>query len=244
MVTPAREHGAALPISEYLAVLRRRWWLLAICTAAAFGAAVAALGLQSPVYRASTRIEATGRLDHAQLLATDRLLRQITARIRTTSLAEAVNNRLGLDGPADALLGTIHAQALSDTLQIQIDVDHGDAAEARRIAATVAEVVQERQAAQMASAPEHERVVLTIVDRPSAAQLVWPQSRPTLLAAGLLGLLVGAAFAIVWDAFDDTIKSPEDVQRLVGLSTVGVVPSPSKRGAPGLSDAWPRRGRH
>lgn len=232
-----------MPLSDYLAAVQRRWWLLVICTAAALGAALAALALQSPVYRASTRLEATGRLDHAQLLATDRLLRQITARIRTTTIAEAVKGRLGLDGPPDALLDSIHAQAFSDTLQIQIDVDHSSAAEARRIATTVAEVVQERQTAQMASAPEGERVVLTIVDRPSAVQLIWPQPRPVLLAAGLLGLLAGAALAIAWDTFDDTIKSPEDVQRLVGLSTVGVVPPDAVMRGQGLqSETWPPEG--
>jgi len=47
-----------------------------------------------------------------------------------------------------------------------------------------------------------------------------------LLIAALLGLVVGSALAIGVDYLDDTFKSPEDVERELSLSVLGIIPRP------------------
>ncbi|MDQ6794913.1 MAG: polysaccharide biosynthesis tyrosine autokinase [Chloroflexota bacterium] len=47
----------------------------------------------------------------------------------------------------------------------------------------------------------------------------------------LLGLLVATGFAFVWEKFDDRVKTPEDVERVTGLPTIGtILRMPSERG--------------
>lgn len=190
-----------MELREYLVVLRRYWWVLGLTTLVAATAAFVATKTQPPVYRSSVRLEVTGRIDYGQVLAIDRLLRQIAARITTTPVAEAVDERLRLDLGAAALLGKIRTQVFPDVIHIQVDVDDVDPVRTERIAAAVAEVVQERQAALMAPVPEPERINIGAIDRPSAARLVAPQVRSTVLATGLLGLLSGVALAFLLDYF-------------------------------------------
>lgn len=68
---------------------------------------------------------------------------------------------------------------------------------------------------------------ITIVDR--ASQPLFPRSPNLLLNVGLAllgGLMLGVMAAIGFDYLDDSFKSPEDIEREVGLPVVGVVPKP------------------
>lgn len=218
-------------LADFGIVLRRRWWAIPVAVVAAVATASVFVAGQAPVYRSSVKLEVTGRIDYGQILAIDKLLRQISARITTTAVAEAVDQRLQLDIPPDALLGKIRTQAFSDTIQIQVDVEDMEPRRAERIARGVADVVQERQAAQMTSVPEPERVYVTMLDRPSPARFVWPDARSILLAAALLGALAAGLIAFVLDFLDDTIRSPRDAERCLGLPVVGAIPLSAGRGS-------------
>ena len=68
---------------------------------------------------------------------------------------------------------------------------------------------------------------ITIVDK--ASQPLFPRSPNLLLNVGLAllgGLMLGVLAAIGFDYLDDSFKSPEDIEREVGLPVVGVVPKP------------------
>jgi len=222
---------------EYRVVLRRRWWVVALTAMVAVAAAYILARTQSPVYRSSVRLEVTGRIDYGQVLAIDKLLRQTAARVKTTAVAEAVDQRLRLGLGPDALLGKIHAQAYSDVLHIQVDIDDVIPERAERIAASVAEVVQERQLALMASVPQQERIGLALLDRPAPGQLIWPQTRQMMTAAGILGLVAGVLLAFVAEYLDDTIKTPDEVKRYLGLDVLGGFPL-----SPTNSPSWTRGG--
>src|SRR5690606_5403474 len=51
-----------------------------------------------------------------------------------------------------------------------------------------------------------------------------PNLKRTLLLAFALGLGVGLGTAYLLERLDDTIRTPEDVERLAGLPTLGVIP--------------------
>ncbi len=227
-------------LTRFALIVQRRWWAILVAAVAAVATANVFVSTQAPTYRSSVKLEVTGRIDYGQILAIDKLLRQISARITTTAVAEAIDERLQLDIPPESLLGKIRTQAISDTIQIQVDIEDVEAGRAERIARAVAELVQERQTAQMASVPEPERVYVTMLDRPTPARFVWPDARSILLAAAMLGALVGALVTFVLDFLDDTIRSPEDAHRHLGLPVVGAIP-PAAGPAAG---AIPAVGRH
>ena len=186
-----------MQLADYIDVLRRGWWIVVLSTLVAVATAYAFSRAQAPVYRSSVRLEVTGRIDYGQVLASDRLLRQIAARVKTTTVSEAVEERLKLGLDSGSLLGKLQAQAFPDVLHIQIDVDDDNPERAERIAATTAEVVRDQQTLRMASVPQQERINLAVLDRPSGGRLVWPQTRQIAIAGGVAGALVGGLLAFV-----------------------------------------------
>jgi capsular exopolysaccharide synthesis family protein len=59
-----------------------------------------------------------------------------------------------------------------------------------------------------------------IPSRPSS-----PRKTLTLGLGGVLGLLLGLMAAFVWDHFDDSIKTPEQVEQITSLSLIGAIPN-------------------
>ena len=73
---------------------------------------------------------------------------------------------------------------------------------------------------------------LTVVDTPVApAAASSPRPLFNTAISVLLGLLVATGVAFVWEKFDDRVKTPEDVEKVTGLPTIGtILRMPSERG--------------
>jgi capsular polysaccharide biosynthesis protein len=187
-------------------------------------------------------------------MAIDKLLRQLAARVTTTSVADTVDRRLALGIGAEALLAKLHTRAFTDTLHIEIDADDSDGARAERIAGAFGDVMQERQAAAMADVAPQERVNVNVLDRPTSARPAGPQTRSVALGGALLGLLVGFVLVFFLDYIDETFRSSRDVAARLGVPVLGVVPGfrapsggraePAPTAAPGVvADPSHQKGR-
>lgn len=181
--------------------------------------------LQDPVYRSTIRLEVTARFDNGQQLALERLLPQLAQRVRTSDVAQQVDSRLRLDLGPDAILTRVRAEPMIQSAQIHIETDDVDPARAEQIALETARVFEEQHAARQQGIPQQDRAIVSILDRPSAARLIWPQTRLLAAAAAVLGTVVGTALVFLLAYLDDTIKTPADVERALGLVTLGRIPS-------------------
>jgi len=159
------------------------------------------------------------------VLAVDKLLRQLAARARTTTVAREVEERLHTDLGPDGLLTRVKTLAIPDVLHVQIDVEDGDPTRAERIAQTWGQVVQDQQLAAMSSTPVSERVLLQVLDRASPAQSTVLGARSLVMAAGLLGLLAGALLAFALDYLDDTLDTERQIARHLALPTLALIPA-------------------
>jgi capsular polysaccharide biosynthesis protein len=222
-------------LQDYLAVLRKGWKLILLTALITTASAIIFAKLQQPVYRSSAVVEVGGRLDYGTTLAINNLLRQMANRIGTHNLATEVDRRYQFDLGAERLLDKIHTQAFPDTITIQIDVDDTDPRRAQEIARGFAEVFVERETASQEGLAQQERRVVSMLDEPKPSRLYWPQTRVFLLSGLILGLVLGTLLAFGRDYLDDSLKTPEDVERFLGqptLPTLGTVPHWSGRVAP------------
>ena len=181
---------------------------------------------QTPVYRSSIRLEVSARFDNGQQLALERLLPQLAQRVRTTDVTRDVDQRLKLDLGEQALLDKIRADAVTASGQIQIEADDVDPGRVEAIVLETARVFEEQHAARNQGIPTQDRAIVSILDRPTPARLVWPQTRVIGGAAALLGLFVGLLLALAIDYLDDTLKTAADVERTLGTTTIGRIPRP------------------
>ena len=182
--------------------------------------------LQTPVYRSAIRLEVSARFDNGQQLALERLLPQLAQRVRTTDVARDVDRRLNLDLGPQAVLDRLRAEAVVPSGQIQIEADDVDPGRVEAIVLETARVFEEQHAARNQGIPTQDRAIVSILDRPTPARLVWPQTRAIAGAAVLLGLFVGALLALIIDYLDDTLKTAADVEQALGTITLGRIPRP------------------
>jgi capsular polysaccharide biosynthesis protein len=213
-----------MQLREYAQVLRRRWWIIVLLAAVMAASAFAYARLQTPLYRSSVRLLVSGRFDYGNLLAIEKQLRSLANQVQTTAVAEEVDRRLRLDLPPEALFERLKTDAVPDLIQIEITYDDVDPARAQQVVKAFADVFIEQHTARQQPLPRAERVEIQLRDRPTPPVLFWPQTRVLVLAAGLIGLVVGTLLAFAIEYLDDTLKTPDDVDRYVGLVTVGVVP--------------------
>jgi capsular polysaccharide biosynthesis protein len=54
---------------------------------------------------------------------------------------------------------------------------------------------------------------------------IQPNTRINVLAGAFLGMIVGILLAYILEYLDDTLKNSADVERFVGLTTIGAIPS-------------------
>ena len=216
-----------LELRDYLNVLRKRWWLI---LAVAVSAAVVGYGvssLQPKVYEAATRLLMTpSRPDNGLLLAAKQAITSYPVRLQSQDfIARALaDSNLGAD--PTTVLGELKVQVLPDSLTINITVDDPDPQRAADLANTISAGFVDMMNGEAVNSTSSDKLLLTQVDqalpptRPS-------QPRPTLTAgaAGLLGLVIGLVLAFALEFLDDTLKTTDDVQRVLGLTTVGLIPT-------------------
>jgi capsular polysaccharide biosynthesis protein len=154
----------------------------------------------------------------------ERQLSPLAQRLLTTEVASEVDRRLKLDLPPASLLARVRAVPVSENVQIQIEADDVEPTRAEAIVREFARVYEEQHAAREQGKPLSERSTVTMLDRPTAASLVWPQTRTLVVAAGVLGLLAGVVLVFGLDALDDTFGSADEVEKALGLATLAVVP--------------------
>jgi capsular polysaccharide biosynthesis protein len=168
----------------------------------------------------------SARFDNGQQLALERLLPQLAQRVRTTDVAREVDQRLKLDLGPQAVLDRLRAEAVVANAQIQIEADDLDPGRVEALVLETARVFEEQHAARNQGIPTQDRAIVSILDRPSPARLVWPQTRVIAGAALLLGLFVGGLLAFMIEYFDDTVKTAADVEQTLGTITLGRIPRP------------------
>ena len=72
---------------------------------------------------------------------------------------------------------------------------------------------------------------ITIIDPArSESQPVRPNVRSNVMVGFLVGLFLGIAGAVVWDAVDRTLITPSQVEEITGKHVIGVIPSSGSRG--------------
>jgi capsular polysaccharide biosynthesis protein len=227
-------------VVEALRTLRARWWILlaaAVLAAAAAGAYARFWG--EPRWRSSVLIQATGRLDYGNFLALEKELRPLAEQVLQLGIMREVDQNLHMDLPPERMLEHTRAEPFQDSGQIRLDVEDSDRQRAEQLSLEIADVYTRQHNAAEQGKLREERVILSTLDRPNQAILIWPLTRVIVPASGLLGLVVAGLVVLGLVYLDDAIRSPADVQRYLDLPLLGIVPRP-RRGAHGQVTAAPR----
>jgi uncharacterized protein involved in exopolysaccharide biosynthesis len=227
---------------EALRALRDRWWILLVAAVLACAAAyiyVKWTPWALPRWRSSVLMQATGRLDYGNFLALEKELRPLAEQVLQLGIMRDVDRNLHTDLAPELMLEHTRAEPVQDSDQIRIDVEDSDPGRAELLSLAIADVYTRQHNAAEQGKLREERVILSTLDRPNTAVLIWPQTRILVPAAALLGLVVAGLVVLGLVYLDDTIRSPADVQRYLELPLVGIVPRWLPSAASGSRPAEP-----
>ena len=112
----------------------------------------------------------------------------------------------------------------SDTRMITITFADEDPEMAKKVADEVAKVSKARVKEIMNTQEPTIAEEGYVPERPSS-----PSTMKNVVMAGLLGVLLAMAVIVVIYLMDDTIKSSDDIEKYLGLTTLGVIPIESKK---------------
>jgi len=215
-------------IRDYIRILRRRGWvmaLLAVLTAAAAFGFSQIQERRAPVYRSTISILVQpARTDFGQAQAAKTLLRSYVAWMDSNYRAQDVIDALQLDMTPEQLRGDVTIASDDSRLVIQIEVDHEIGDVANDIARTWAELFIQWRNEENLRVLNQDRIEATIIDDPRY-RLYQPNTKINTAAGGILGLLIGFGIVFGLEYMEaGIIRVPEDVNRVLPAPVLGVIP--------------------
>ncbi len=219
-----------LPVKAILRTIRRRLWLI-LLTALVFVAGTIVFGfVQTPVYEASIKIlvgqEQRNDVPSSNLGSDVQGLQQLTETVsqavETLPVASAVIRRLDLKESPEEFLQNLRVQQVSSTQFIEVSYRDPDPERAKRIVDATGEEFSKKITTVSTSA---NAITATVWERsPVPGEPVLPNFLYYALAASAVGLTFGLGLAFVSEYLDDSWRSPEEVERISGVPTFGVIP--------------------
>lgn len=218
-----------MELKSYLRVLVRKWWIIVLACVVTVVSAVIFSEVQPPVYRSSAVLQVIpARYDYGLTLAAEQLLRQFANQIHTTNMAQQVIDELQLDVSTDKVLADVTVAPIPEDFLIQIDANRPHPEEARDVASAFAHDFVAFHAAQILDIDRRDRVKIRILEDAKYGWVHWPKTRTLAVAGGVLGLLIGLLLAFGLEYLEsDVLRSPEDVERYVGVPVLGSIPTVS-----------------
>jgi capsular polysaccharide biosynthesis protein len=220
-----------MQIKDYFNILIKRGWIIILVAVATFAGAVIVSKLQTPIYRSTVKISVSpARSDYGLSLTIQAVLRNYAAQIKTRKMAQVVIDKLKLDIKAEEFVSELSVSAQLDNNIIQIDVDDPDPTRAQDIANKLALTFVDIQTAASADVDRMSRLDVTVLDDALPSELNRPKTKTNALAGAILGVVLGVLVVFVLEYLDDTLKTIEDVDRYLGLTTLGTIPTAQAAG--------------
>ncbi len=219
-----------MEINDYLRILRKRGWIIILVAVVAAGSAFGFSKMQTPIYSATVKLSVVPAraTDWGSSNSLKDLLRNYAENISTHAMAQLVIDRAQLDMDTTTLLGKLFVNPDSSTFTLQLEGRDQDPKVAMDIVNQMAEVfIQDRDQWNQRQ-DKRDRIEVKMLD--SVYNLGYQQYSPKTqinsLAGGLFGLLIGILVILFLEWLEmDTIRTAEDVERLMGATVLGAIPT-------------------
>lgn len=205
-------------------LLRSRLWLIllsGIVIASIVG--MVSSFLLTPIYTSTAKLYILSKSTSLTSLADIQLGTQLTqdymVLVKSRPVVTQVIDNLDLDMTYEGLSGIISVSNPTNTRILVIQAQYPDSLVAKKIVDEFADV-SKSQIAQIMDAEEP-----TIVENGYASPFPSsPNITKNIIIGALIGIIATSAIIIVLHLMDDTIKDSEDIEKYLGISTLGLIP--------------------
>ena len=209
-------HENEIDLTEiFFVLLKKIWLILLVGILLAAGAGFYTKKYITPQYQSTSMLYVLGKSTSITSLADIQLGTQLTSdyviMIKSRSVVNEVIENMNLDLTYEQMVKKI---AVTDP----------DPFMARDIATEFVNVSKKKMAEIMVTDEP------TVVEEGSLNETpVSPSLKKNCLMAALLGMILTCSVLIVMYMMNDTIKTPEDIEKYLGISTLGMIPIDGKR---------------
>lgn len=213
-----------IDIWELLNLIKKKLWIIVLSGAiVALAAGLYSSYMITPIYTSKTQLyiltKSTSITSLADIQIGTQLTQDYMVLVKSRPVVNQVIDNLHLDLTYKEMADIVSVSNPSNTRILEININYPNAYLAKKIADEFSVVATE----QIATIMNTEKP--TIVDE---GNLPAGPSSPSIIKnafiGGVLGCMLAAGIILVLYMMDDTIKDSDDVERYLGLSTLGLVP--------------------
>ena len=212
-------------LGEIFALLLHKVWIIilaaVVCGAVGF---LYSYFLITPQYQSTTKVYILNKQNSTSVTYSDVQLSTTLSKdyeqlVTSRYVIEGVIKQLNLDETYESLVGKVSATNTDDTRIIAITVINPDPQQAQKVANAVRDL-----------AAKHITQVMDIeaVNVVDSANLPTAPVSPSITKWTFMGIVIGIIASIiiiiVKYLLDDTIKSSEDIEKYLGISTLALIP--------------------
>jgi capsular polysaccharide biosynthesis protein len=217
-----------LSLRDLIRVIRRRIWVIVLTTTVLVGCVVGFGLMEEPTYVASVKVvlgqggEASSDLG-SKVQGLQEFVPTVAQAIESRPLAQSVIERLGLSMSPETFLSKLSVDQVTDTTFIEVYYNDPDPERAKLVINTVGTVLSEHVSELQSS--EVNPVTAKVWERAEVSYPAGSNLMRNVFLALVSGLIIGLVAAFLLDYFDDSWKSPDEVEQLAGVPTLGTVPA-------------------
>jgi capsular polysaccharide biosynthesis protein len=203
-------------LKDHFTIIKKRLWILVLLTFI-----TTSIGMikntffVTPLYQSTTRI----------IIGADELMiTNLKVLMRDSSVLQLVVNSLGINRSPEGLAQQISVNSVENSQIVSISVVDTDPKIAAEIANTTANIFKD----------EIPNIIgFNNVKLLTAAKInpfpINPAQNSTIIMFALAGLVIGIGIIYFLDTLDDSVRSNEDIENLLGLTVLGNVSRMNKK---------------
>lgn len=217
-----------ISLKELFQTLRKRLALIIVVTLiAVLASGIVSYFFLTPIYQASTQLLVNQeKSDQAQFNYNEvqtnlQLINTYNVIIKSPAILDKVIQQLGLDMTAEELNSKITVGSEKDSQVVNLSVQDKDPKMAADLANVTAEVFKDQIVDIMKIKNVSILAHATVEQNP---QPIKPRPLLNIAIALVVGLMAGVGIAFLLEYLDNTVKTEQDIEKILGLPVLGVIP--------------------
>ena len=213
---------------ELFQILLKNWlWILLSTLGCAILGLLITMFLITPKYRAeatmivNTRQDQTATVTNDQITSAQKLVDTYSIIIRSRRVIDPIMEKLNIEADYESFVETILVESVNDTQVMSIQVENKDP----EIALQVVQEIVDRAPGAIISTVEAGSVNVVSEPYVNSEVPVSPSKLKNTAIAAFIGLFISSGAFLLIAFLDNTFKSEEDIQKQLGLVTIGIIPT-------------------
>ena len=214
-------------IEELIKILKKRWkMIVSITIISTIFSVFMSFYIISPKYEASTKVfigkenSKDEKYSDNDVNMYQKLLKTYVEVISTNNLVEKAIDKEGLDITSEEVLKGLTVAPRADTQILEIKYISEDRILAKDVVDSITDEFIESSTELIPNGDVKIIDKVKIPERP-----VSPNKKMNIAIAFLLGLMISVGLSFLLDAMNNTLKTKEELERILGLPVIGTIPN-------------------